>query len=361
MATSSNKPRVLLVSVSRIFGGAETYYIKLARILASHYELAAVLHNGELAIQMQSIGITVFYSDHSYKGKLHYFSAASNLIRAVQNFRPDVIHLNGQFEICFAPLIRIIKIPFCVSQHNQLDVPPLSPRIKLPYMLNQLQAATQVVCVSTEIFEELSCLLERDILRLIPTWVRGVGEPRVITSVPRTLRILFVGRLIPEKGLLDLIIAMRGLPNAILNVVGEGPELDACVAAATGLEIHFHGFLRDAHRFFDISDVLVFPSHEAYEGLPQVPLEAMAAGLPCLCSDITAIRELCGDTWHPMTFVPGDVVDLRAKLMVLHDDIEYLSELSREGVKRVKQKFTEEIVMPQYLKVFETTRKAPIS
>lgn len=105
------------------------------------------------------------------------------------------------------------------------------------------------------------------------------------------VRLLYVGRIIRTKGLLDVIRALdqlRDLP-VILDVVGEGADRSACEDTARELglaeRVVFHGAVsRTAvNAFYERADIFVFPSYREPGG--SVVLEAMAAGLPVIVVD----------------------------------------------------------------------------
>ncbi len=107
-----------------------------------------------------------------------------------------------------------------------------------------------------------------------------------------------MGRLVREKGVEILIEAMAGVlaahPEAKLVVAGAGPyEHLAARARALGIghKVSFAGFVSDdLARLYAIADVAVFPS--LYEPFGIVALEAMAAGVPVVSSDVGGLREV---------------------------------------------------------------------
>lgn len=128
--------------------------------------------------------------------------------------------------------------------------------------------------------------------------VVGGGTARHPVTPGAPLRLLFVGRLSDQKGarlLVPILSAVRDAGvEAHLRVVGDGPlapDLSALAAAseASGL-VELAGFSSDPLADMAAADVLVAPS--TYEGLPFTPLEALAAGLPVVLSDIPPHAEL---------------------------------------------------------------------
>ena len=106
----------------------------------------------------------------------------------------------------------------------------------------------------------------------------------------------FVGRIVPQKGADRLIRAFAGLPRhppALLVVIGDGPDLPALCALARQLgvapRIAFPG-AGDAAPWYPRFDTLILPSR--YEAMPYVLLEAEAAGLPILATDVAGAAEV---------------------------------------------------------------------
>ena len=135
---------------------------------------------------------------------------------------------------------------------------------------------------------------------IIPNGVRlpSGNTDRVYLEPGRQL--LYVGRLSPQKRVDRLVEAMQYLPTDIhLNIVGAGEseaELRAIAATRNLKNVTFHGALfgDDLQNMYVAADAFVITSDR--EGMPLVVLEAMAAGLPIIASDVLGIRELVDGT-----------------------------------------------------------------
>lgn len=132
------------------------------------------------------------------------------------------------------------------------------------------------------------------------------------------VRILSVGRLDAEKNPLLLVDILARLPDRwTLVVCGDGPLAYAVEQRARALGVHERIFLRgyvgdtsalrDAYRS---SDVLLHVSQT--EGVPQVLLEAFAAGLPCVATDVGSVREIAQDA---SLLVPPDDAEGAARAL----------------------------------------------
>jgi len=125
-----------------------------------------------------------------------------------------------------------------------------------------------------------------------------------------------VGRLSPEKGFDLLLRAVRSLrdrgSNVRLVIVGEGddrPRLEA-LRAGLGLEgaVRFAGWQSDAKLYFEAMDLFVLSSLR--EGLPNVLLEAMALGVPCVATRIAGVPKLIEHDASGQLVEPGDAAAL---------------------------------------------------
>ena len=128
----------------------------------------------------------------------------------------------------------------------------------------------------------------------------GLRRPR--TQPDRPLRLLYLGRLVREKGLFELLEALQ-LARAAgvaaeLILAGDGPdepELRRAVDSRALAQVSFAGPVRGADkvRLLQWADVLVLPSYA--EGLPYALLEGMAAGVPAIATRVGAVPEVVAD------------------------------------------------------------------
>jgi glycosyltransferase involved in cell wall biosynthesis len=131
--------------------------------------------------------------------------------------------------------------------------------------------------------------------------------------------VLFLGRLVPVKGLPVLLSAMRlGPPSFDLVVAGDGPERTRLTALAAGLPVRFVGAAAPALRrdLLLACDLLCLPSVRLpdgrAEGAPTVLAEALCAGCPVVASDLGGAAARVGDAGRLVP--PGDAPALRAAL-----------------------------------------------
>ena len=345
--------KILVVSNTPFWGGGEAYCAKLVEMLSERYEVGAVVANSRLGQLLYSISVPTWklYAEKHAGNLRRYLYAAFNLARAIREFKPDVVHLNGQSETYFASIPRWFQIPITSTRHTNFD--DRVSRLKRFLATRNLQIIERTVCVSSLLMRQLSNVVDEQRLIAIPNWLDSLPVPLPYgqRSPGKPFRLLYVGRIVRDKGIYDLIEAVRILDDVSLSIVGDGEELNNAIERAHGLPIEFHGFQADCSIYFRDANLLVFPSY--HEGHPFVPIEAMAHGLPCLLSDIPTNRETTCDGSTAELFACGNVIDLAAKIRKLQHDEGRLSSLSMLGVELVRRNFTRDQIKKQYFNLFD--------
>jgi phosphatidylinositol alpha-1,6-mannosyltransferase len=172
--------------------------------------------------------------------------------------------------------------------------------------------------------------------------------------------VLYVGRLVPHKGVEFLLEAVPGFKDtAHLVVVGSGPWRETLEkrAAMNGISdsVTFAGSVpyEELPAYYRAADVAVLPSISRLEAFGLVGLEAMASERPVVMSDIPGVREVIEDGEHGFHSRPVDPVDIAEKVNALLEDPKLRSEMGERGRKRVLEKFTTEVVGKQFRDIYQ--------
>jgi L-malate glycosyltransferase len=169
-----------------------------------------------------------------------------------------------------------------------------------------------------------------------------------VTRKEECLNIIFLGRLAPKKGILDLldawelILSACGKATAELNIFGQGPmerQIKKIIAAKslTG-SVHMCGHTNDVKSVLAAADILVLPSYE--EGNPNSVLEAMAAGLPIVSTKVGGTANLVGAAGGAFLCEPGDIRGLSEILLRLVRDKNMRLETGRNMRERILKHFS---------------------
>jgi glycosyltransferase involved in cell wall biosynthesis len=167
-------------------------------------------------------------------------------------------------------------------------------------------------------------------------------------------RILFVGLMCPEKGVRDIIAAIPQVPAAHFIFAGEWPSaqdekevLDFLHQHSVADRVTFAGVVSGPAKFdvFCFSDIFVFPTYFVYEGHAVSSVEALAAGLPIICTDHGALNESVRDGWNGFFVPKHDPAAIARRLnQLLSDD-----DLRRTMGERSRQLYEERFTLPQYV------------
>ena len=163
------------------------------------------------------------------------------------------------------------------------------------------------------------------------------------------IRMGTVARLEPQKGIPFLIEAMELLQSsgvdAELWIVGDGPdrpELEAMVNASPGLRdsVKFLGRRDDVPGILSQLDIFVLPS--LWEGLPNAVMEAMAARLPVVATNVDGTPELVNDGETGLLVPPKSAEALADAIAKLVADGALRQRMGQAGRRRIEQHFTED-------------------
>lgn len=193
-----------------------------------------------------------------------------------------------------------------------------------------------------------------------------VGDPAgrsellaLFSGTPPARVVGAAGRLSPEKGFGVLVEAaasvLRQHPNAGFVLFGDGPlrvDLERAIGAA-GLAGRFvlAGFRDDLDRLAPHFDLLALPSFT--EGLPNVALEAAAAGVAIVATAVGGTPEVVEDGGTGYLVPPGEPLSLAGRIADLLGDEEIRREFGRRGRDRIRSEFTFEAQAAQYLALFQ--------
>lgn len=201
-------------------------------------------------------------------------------------------------------------------------------------------------------------------------WVRSVTPQAKVRVIPnpapavKAIReklvnadpiLLFLGAILEKKGVFDLLQAVAALgedyPRLRLVLAGSGPAQTQVIERARALgiasQVEMPGWVDAAGRdaWLAQADVFVLPSH--YEGMPMSILEAMAAGLPVIASDVGGIPEMIDQDIEGLLIVPGDVPALIAALEKLLLDVALRESMGRAAQRKVERCYAAERVLEQ--------------
>jgi glycosyltransferase involved in cell wall biosynthesis len=194
--------------------------------------------------------------------------------------------------------------------------------------------------------------IKADRVRAIHNGVRVPSRSRTAAQV-RTF--VTVSNFAPCKATPMLVETFLGIaegrPDLCLRMVGDGRERSRSEELAFHApgRVEFAGYRTDVPDQLALADAFVLPSLN--ENLPLALLQAMAAGLPCICSDVGAVREVLDDDCG-LLVRPGDPGSLRTAMEKLIADPDLAIRLGAAARHRVQQSFTLQHCAREYVRLW---------
>jgi glycosyltransferase involved in cell wall biosynthesis len=346
-------------------GGAEQALVQVVRRLdRGRFEpmVFCLAGRGALVEPLESAGVPVECLGARHTRQV---SVAWRLVRGLRRFRPDIVqtwlyHANilGRVAAKAVGVRRVVSGIRVAERRGRL-------RLRVDQWTDWL--VDRHVCVSQVVadFSAEAGRLPRRKLLVIPNGVEferfatgptadlsGIGIPAEAPVV------LFVGRLDPQKDPLTLVEAFRQVAaerrDVHLLLAGSGPLEQPIrdVVRASGLasRIHLAGRIEDIAPVMRAASLLVLPS--LWEGMPNVVLEAMAAALPVVASDVEGVREALQGGSLGLLCRPGDAEAFADLINQVLSDTAGRSQVAACAQAYVHQEFTWEAVVERYERLY---------
>ncbi len=278
-------------------------------------------------------GLRVAHPRYLFVPKLPSASAAlyaASLLPEVWRRRraTDVLYGSWAYPdgVATVMLAEVLDLPSVVKVHgSDLNVIARIPSVRA-HLRAFLPRATRLVAVSRALADELAALgVPRERIAVVENGVdpslfqpRDRKEARAALGLPAAGRVaVYVGRLVREKGLFELVEAMASLPPELtLVLVGDGVargELELR-ARPLGERVRFAGPrpLDEVPRWLAAADLFVLPSWN--EGTPNVILEALACGRRVVATTVGGIPDVIGAPALGELVPPRDAAALAAAI-----------------------------------------------
>ncbi|MEO2031964.1 MAG: glycosyltransferase [Planctomycetaceae bacterium] len=349
---SSQRSRVTFCITELDPGGAERALVKIAvglRGLGWQVNVVSLRNAGYLAGQLRDAHIPVAALEC---GGFLDVRAVFRLVRVLKEQQPQLLvcflhHANIAGRIAG----RLAGVPVMVSGIRVAD------RRKSVIWTDRLTRGLtrKYVAVSRHVADLHAdrCGIAAQDMAVIYNGV-DVKEPPSLAGDRQDsqFRILFVGRLTPQKQPQNLVSAVAAFPDelknrTVVNILGNGSlrdELEHQISsAALEKRIRLHGYQSNVTDWMAHADVLALPS--AWEGLPNVVLEAMANGLPVVATAVDGVSELIESGVTGWLIPPNDIAALADALMTVAADAELRRRVANRAFEAVQQRFRWDITI----------------
>jgi glycosyltransferase involved in cell wall biosynthesis len=354
--------RVLILVTLSETGGAQAYVASLLPALVGAFDVVvAAQGEGPLRDATLSAGARFVSLRHMRREPhpLHDPLELAELVALMRRERPAIVHANSsKAGILGRVAAAVAGVPVRIFTAHAWAFRAETGVVSSLYRWADRLAApltTATICVSEGDrhagLSARTCRAERTVV--IPNAVDVAATPRAALAGEPPV-VIAVGRLAAPKDPLTLVRALARVaaPSRAL-IVGDGPLRPAVEAEIErlGAPIALAGERRDVPALLASADAFVLASRS--EGAPLAILEAMAAGLPVIASDVGGVRELVADGETGVLVAPGDPGALAAALERVLADAELRRALGAAGRRRAQERFELGLLRRAHLRLYE--------
>ncbi|HEY5997800.1 MAG TPA: glycosyltransferase family 4 protein [bacterium] len=358
--------RIIQVSHDLNIGGLQRVVVNLAKAFRERGCNVSVLvlrERGPLAEELNRSGVDVLTLPG---GRRVDYLSLMKISRIIKEQKPHVVHTHNTQPFIEGGLAALIcRVPVIVHTDHARCYPDKRRYMLMERLLSR--HVNRIVAVSDHTRDDLIryCGISGKNIRVIHngidgTWSSGpVGRLQKLNELglrPTDGPLIGLGvRLCSQKGVGYLIKAMqlvvKEFPKATLLIAGDGElrsQLD-CEAKQLDLDenVHFVGPRLDMPEILRILDIYVLPS--LWEGLPLVLLEAMAAALPVVATDVGGNREVVRDGRNGFLVQPCDSPALAKALLNLIADADMRASFGEQS----REIFESEFALPRMVENYE--------
>ena len=169
--------------------------------------------------------------------------------------------------------------------------------------------------------------------------------------------VAYVGRISPEKDIFTLLEAARRLGDVPFKFAGDYHRMPEVLKQKPD-NCEFLGQLKAAEvaSFYKNARMVVLATR-CYEGFPSVLLEAMAGGLPIVCSRIGGLPEIVEEGVNGLLYETGNVGELVARIQTFWVNPDFCKKLGEAGRRKLQDKYNAETLMVRLLSIYENAIK----
>lgn len=341
--TNGRRPLRISLAIGTLeVGGAETQLVGTACSLTEeghHVEVIVLTRGGPLEAQLREAGVPVkcvgfagwqFRNAH---GRFRPWRPVQDAFRLagvlwhLRRRRPQVLHAYLFWSyVIFIPIAWVARVPVRIAGRRGLHAS--IPSVPFMGALTRLSTGLSTAIVANAEAVAADAASSESVparkLHVIPNAVdlpARVADPSVEPPVG-----MMIANLIHYKGHLDLVQALSLLKDVpTVRCIGEGPMRSqvevALEAAGLGGRMLLEGRLLRARQLYADAQFALLTSHE--EGMPNAILEAMAAGLPVVTTDVGGCSELVEDGVTGLLVPPRDPVALSRAIERIAQDTEF--------------------------------------
>ncbi len=346
-------------------GGMETHLRDLAVRQARTAQVKVIVSNSA-SRQESSVVEGVIVTRVGRIATIASMPVCPGLVSAIRSSPADIVHIhmpNPGAALAFLMSGHAGKL--VITHHADTMGRPFLRRFSDPFARSLMRRASLILVTSNRYLASSPELaLFRDKCRVIPLGIEirnaiSIDRDAILKVTERFGEnfILAIGRLVPYKGFQILIRAMKDVDHKLV-LIGTGPQHDylSKLITSENLEqrITMLGRVEDVRPYLAAASVFVLPSITRAEAFGIVQLEAMAAGLPVINTDIdSGVPEVCIDGQTAITVPPADSVALSEAIRVLLNRDDLRARFGEAARARVRSDYTNDLMAQRTMSLYE--------
>ena len=376
-----NKKKILFVITKSNFGGAQRYVYELAtRLPHDQFEVTVAFGGiGLLSEKLKHAGIQTyriqsFERDINILKEIRSMFELASLIRTV---RPDIIHLNSSKAGGTGALVaRILGVPKIIFTAHGWAFNEARNGLwrSLVWILSWITALLShaIIVVSAYDFRKTTMPFVKAKCHIIRTAVPEIDflsqeEARSVLFSPEEQALhahdfwlVSIAELTQNKNLLTAVLAVQDYNRThstkiFYTIIGEGElrkEIETALSTTNDSgAIKLTGYVTEARGLLKAFDALILPSRK--EGMPYVILEAGAAGLVAIGSNVGGIPEIIEDGISGMLIDPKNIKDITSHLHACIVDSTRSAHLRTNLTNKIKKDFGIEKMLAETETVYQ--------
>jgi glycosyltransferase involved in cell wall biosynthesis len=380
--TGSIRVAMLIQDYLPIMGGAQRQLALVAPLLIQSGVDVQILtrHYPDLLTYERMNGVPVHRLPSAGPKPVASLVYTLAALKKLHQLKPDLIHAYNLFSPLTTALLskRLTGTPVVVKvlRGGVLgDVDRLRKRAAGRWRLELARRNVDAfITISREIDSELAALgIEAHRRPFIPNGVDTVRfkpldgqrkmELRHELALPQGPLAIFIGRLVPEKRIRELVADIwpavrKDLPQANLIILGSGPERQAILQAQTP-GVHVVGEVDDVVPYLQTADLFILPS--ATEGLSNAMLEAMSVGLPVLATRVGGAGDAISHLQNGWLVTPDQPEQILGALLELLTQPEKMVRLGRAARQTIEDQYALNEVGQMMRSLYEDVLSRPQS
>jgi glycosyltransferase involved in cell wall biosynthesis len=369
--------KILIFIDSLGAGGAEKSMVEFAKFLHNREDTCVkfiCIRHIDIGFEeeVKDFGIEIIF----FNGKSSFRNKLSFLIDEIKKERPDIIHsilyeanlllrVSRFFGQQGAVIQSLVNTPYSLERKKDNKLP--WHKFQLAKQLEKWSARfTPKIyyhAITKTVLEHYRPMFKfKNNSRIIYRGRYQNVNHKDVKKKTSGLSLINTGRQEFAKGQIDILKALTilrskyNIQDVHLEILGRTGKysdnlLEYVEEHNLQDQVEIHGFVNNVEERLVKADVFVFPSY--YEGLGGALLEAFAAKLPCVCSNIPVLKEVVGSEAGALFSIPGDYEQLALNIKLLYDNPDKREKLSNYSYARFQKHFKMESINEQMLNMYK--------